>query len=441
MTCSRAWPSLPLALASALLAAAPASAAPAPGTPSGPGTTSAPGATPTPAPAPTPGVAPAPTAGPAPLVPAPAPAPGSAPAPGVTPATPGPPTPDPGPPGDVLVPPPTDPAAPAPEPATEPAPEPAVAELPLPAVRTEPPPDPPPAVVPDPSAPVIVEPMPRHRLIYSNALVLRVNPLGLEDRFALMYRRRLSARTGKLWDDTYFGLGITPTFAPSITRIGPTLMLVPLAILQLRASYYFVGYYGSQKFKPHAFDSPRDDYGPDTINGRADAKQGINTYGGQAELSALFQVKFGPIALRDEVIFFHNMIKLPAPNDVYYDLRHDILAPGKGWFVSNDTDLLYTNAKIRLNAGVRATYYHIFYPEGTYELGDKVNSDNDSARVGPLVSYSFKDRPGRRFTKPTLYFVAQWWVKSRYRAGQEVHQGLPLMVLGFSFTGELWRKP
>ncbi|HEY0139087.1 MAG TPA: hypothetical protein VGB85_33600 [Nannocystis sp.] len=306
-------------------------------------------------------------------------------------------------------------------------------------MRDEPPPDPPPTI--GPGAVEAPEPAPRHRLIYSNTLVLRVNPLGLEDRFSLMYRRRLSARTGKLWDDTYFGVGITPSFAPSITRFGPTVMLVPLAILSLRASYYFVGNYGSQSFKPHPFDSPADEYGPDTIKARADARQGINTYGGQAELSALFQVKFGPIALRNEVIFFHNSIKLPGSNDVYYDIRHDIMAPGKGWFLSNDTDLLYTNAKLRLNAGVRGTYYHIFYPETLYAPGDIAGTNqNDSARVGPLISYAFKDRPEKRFTKPTLFFAAQWWVKHRYRTGQEVSQGLPLMILGFSFTGELFSR-
>lgn len=328
------------------------------------------------------------------------------------------------------------PAEPAPPPAEATA-EPAPAEPALPPIRTEPPPEPPPTVGATEPKP---EPAPRHRLMYSNALVLRVNPLGLEDRFSLMYRRRLSARTGKLWDDTYFGLGITPTFAPSITRIGPTVQLIPLAILQLRASYYFIAYYGSQKFKAHPFDSPHDDFSPDTLEGRADNKQALTTYGGQAELSALFQVKFGPIALRDEVIFFNNNINLQGKGDVFYDLRHDLLAPAKGWFVSNDTDLIYVNTKIRLNVGARATYYHIFYPKGVYEPGDRVDSSNDHLRVGPLVSYAFKDRPEKRFTKPTLFFAAQWWVKHRYRAGQESSQALPLFVLGFSFMGELWRK-
>lgn len=365
---------------------------------------------------------PAPTTAPAPTnaAPAAAPAPGEAPVGDPAPApAPGPISPEP---------------AAAPPSAPEPAPEPTAA---LPPLRSEPGPAAPPNISADPAP----QPAPRHRLMYSNTLLVRVNPLGLEDRFSLTYRRRLSTRTGKLWDDTYFGLGFTPTFSPSITRVGMTATLVPLAILQLRAAYYFIGYYGSQSFKAHPFNSPHDAAGPDELKARADAKQAINTYGGQAELAALFQLKFGPIAIRDEVTFFHNTIRLPSPSDVFYDLRHDILAPARGWFLANDTDIVYVNAKHRFNVGVRATYYHIFYPTNVYEPGD-AQDDNfaDLARLGPLVSYTFKDRPTRKFLKPTLFFAAQWWLRHQYRAGQQVSQGLPMFLLGFSFTGELARK-
>lgn len=138
-------------------------------------------------------------------------------------------------------------------------------------------------------------------------------------------------------DDTYFGLGITPTFSPSITRIGPTVQLHPVAILQLRASYYFIAYYGSQKYKAHPFDSPRDDFSPDTLQGRADNKQALTTYGGQAELSALFQVKFGPIALRDEVIFFNNNINLQGKGDVLRPAPRLARAGQKGRFMMQTT--------------------------------------------------------------------------------------------------------
>lgn len=286
-------------------------------------------------------------------------------------------------------------------------------------------------------------PSPKHRIVYATTLVARYNPLGVELRPYFMYHRRLTKRTGRLFEDTHFGLGLTPALAPSIVRLGATAELVPLAILHLRASYYLITYFGHDIFKAHDFDSPYDDYSHETLKGRSENHQGLSTYGGQAELSALLQGKVGPIAFRNEVLFYHNNVKLRDGNDVFYDLRHDILAPSRGWFVGNDTDILYVNEKIRLTAGVRGTYFHIFYPDSVYEPGDQPDIDNrnDHARVGPVIAYSFKDRPKRRFLKPTLFLVVQWWVKHRYRAGQEINQGLPLMVLGFSFNGELWRKP
>lgn len=292
------------------------------------------------------------------------------------------------------------------------------------------------------AAPLVPAVGPKHRISYTSTLVLRVNPLGLEERLSFMYHRRLFARTGKLFADNFIGFGITPTFAPTLTRLGATLQFAPLAILSLRAGYYLVGYYGSNRFKAHPFSSPNADFGPEVIAARGAAKQGLTTYGGQAELAALFQLKFGPVALRDEVSFFHYNIKLPPGYDVYYDLRSDMLVPGRGWLVSNESDLLYINPKIRLTAGVRATYVHAFYTDALFEPGEMgARNANDSARLGPLIAYTFRDRPERRFMKPTLFLVAQWWVKHRFRTGQDVSQALPLVVLGFSFTGDLWRRP
>ena len=370
---------------------------------------------------------PAPAPAPTPTAPTPAPAPTAPAAPADPPVS--------------------DPAAPAPVPSDSPA-EPVPAASPEPAPAEPPPPAANASIIPaipddlpaDESVPEATEVAPRHRLIYSNVLVARFNPLGVEDRLAFMYHRRLTKRTGKLWDDTHFGVGLTPSFAPSIIRLGGTAELVPLAILHLKASYYMISYFGSQEFKAHAFDSPNDDFSHETIKHRSEAKQGLSTYGGQAELSALLQAKFGPIVVRNELTFFHNLIKLPNGSDVFYDLRHDIMAPARGWFLGNDSDLLYINQKRHFTLGVRATYFHMFYPDSVYEPGDVKSNNNDHARIGPLFAYTFKDRPQKRFMRPTLYVLAQWWVKHRYRAGQEISQGFPMLVIGFSFNGELARK-
>lgn len=312
--------------------------------------------------------------------------------------------------------------------------DPAVSALPI--ADAKPPPPPLPA---------------RHRLLYSNLLVLRVNPLGAEDRFSLGYSYRLYNKTSALFRDAYFGIAFSPTFSPSITRIGGQIDFAPLTILRFRAGYYLATWYGSQKFKAHPFHSPYDNYGPNRIDERAKQDLAINTLGGQAELSALFQIKLGPIALRNEVIAYHNNIRLPTDAamagkqfDVFYDLRHDALVPAKGWFLTNDSDLLFVT-KFGLAAGVRNSLVHVFYPESVFEAGDDTseNPNTPMDRVGPIISHTFFDRPEKRFNKPTLIFAAQWWVKHRFRgegAAGDVHQGIPLFLIGFAFSGELARS-
>lgn len=304
-----------------------------------------------------------------------------------------------------------------------------------------------PEELPTPTPPAEAPLVARHRLVYSNLLVLRVNPLGLEDRLMIGYNYRLYKKTGKLFRDAYIGVAFTPTVSPSIARIGGQIDIAPLTILRLRAGYYLVNWYGSQKFKAHGFHSPYDDYGPDALAERADMKQAIPFLnGGQAELGVLFQIKAGPIALRDELTAYHNNIRMPTDStgkqyDVFYDLRHDILAPAKGWFLANDTDLLYVS-KFGLNAGLRNSLVHAFYPAGVYEPGDdaSVNPNTPMDRLGPLLTYTFFDRPHKRFNKPTLLFAAQWWLKHRFRgqgAAGDVNQGIPMVLLGFAFSGDL----
>jgi len=280
----------------------------------------------------------------------------------------------------------------------------------------------------------------RHRLVYSNLLVLRVNPLGAEDRFTLGYNLRLYNNPKPLFRDAYFGVGFSPTFSPSITRIGGNIDFAPLTILRLRGAYYLATWYGSDRFKAHPYSSPTEEYGPKKLKG----EPGANVLGGQAELSALFQVRVKMIAIRNEVTFYNNNIRLPTGSDVFYDLRHDVVVPAKGWFLTNDTDLLYMT-KFGLNAGVRNSLVHVFYPSTVYGPGEdaSVNPNTPMDRLGPVLTYTFFDRPEKRFNKPTLVFAAQWWLKHRYRGqgapdmADQIHQGIPLVLLGFSFTGEL----
>ena len=79
------------------------------------------------------------------------------------------------------------------------------------------------------------------------------------------------------------------------------------------------------------------------------------------------------------------------------------------------------------------------WPEHGALHGSGGPGDLATHRVGPLVAYTFHNRPsGARFDEPTLLLLVQWHAQHPYRAGQERNAGIPLIALAFQFQGDLW---
>jgi hypothetical protein len=57
--------------------------------------------------------------------------------------------------------------------------------------------------------------------------------------------------------------------------------------------------------------------------------------------------------------------------------------------------------------------------------------------VGLLAAYTFFDEGYTAFNKPTVVLISSWYLKHRYRTGQDVSQAVPYVVLGFAFTSDL----
>ncbi len=303
----------------------------------------------------------------------------------------------------------------------------------------------------------------KHRIAYSNLIAPRLNPLGLEDRFFLGYEYRLYNTRGKLKDGSHIGLAFSPFASPAMTRLGGTLTIMPLAILRLQASAGWLQHFGTLQFL-QSYDSPGADFSTSSL--RANEKDRYAAGGVQAQLSALLQLKAGPIAIRSDTSFYYtNFFNLTKGDDVWYDIRLDLLSANKGWTAVNDSDILYLS-KFGLTAGVRATASRAFYPDFVYDTTDvddqaspryplatEVERGEDpnqhTFRVGPMLAYTFFDRPERSFNKPSIILITQWWVKHRFRTGEDTvggsvgdsKKGMPLIVLGFAFQGELWSSP
>jgi hypothetical protein len=280
---------------------------------------------------------------------------------------------------------------------------------------------------------------PKHRIVYHNLTILRYNPLGLEDRLDIVYRYRLYRKRGILWRDAHLGIGFTPSLSPAMSRIGATVFVQPLTILTLSASYYFISWYGIFDHLS-SFESAHDDYSDTAIKRKGNKGLNYATNGHMVRLMAQVIGKIGPVAINNILNFYYGYMDLREGDSVYYEPRYDVLAPNDGWALTNESDLLYLT-DFGLVAGVRNTVVHAFYRDEHVREGESTNTANvPMVRFGPFLAYIFDDKPKKKFIKPTLILIVNWWLKNRYRTGQDVSQAFPYMVLAFKFQGDLWSR-
>ena len=279
---------------------------------------------------------------------------------------------------------------------------------------------------PDDSSSVDAPP-PLNRLWYTNATFVRVNPLGVIDSAKVGWRHRLSTKDSVLFKDTYFYTGISALVTPAYSRLGVHAEIQPLAVLRAFADVSATGYYGT--FDQVLTFDPTERYSDRAIKDRGD--EAVGRLGWTLTFGLTLQGKLGPIAVRSTPQVTSIDLGLGAPGLYFYDQYWDRLAPDAGWMILNDLDVLYLRDKLR--AGARYTFSDTL--DGRRDGSDASQSHH---RVGPLVAWQFADKaPGAKFNQPTLFVMAQWWLKHPYRAGQEQPQGLPLIAVGFAFNGDL----
>ncbi|MBK8937140.1 MAG: hypothetical protein IPM79_05730 [Polyangiaceae bacterium] len=279
--------------------------------------------------------------------------------------------------------------------------------------------------------------VPTHRISYDTTFGVRLNPLGLELQNNLAYRHRFYDSDSRALRDNGFGVGLSPTVSPSISRMGGFVEVRPLTLLTLQAGVHHVGYLGSfDNLQSYALAS--EDFSDTARDVGDEAGRAYPTHGLEAYLRAQALAKIGPIVIRDEVTFTFSSLALKDGSSHYYHPRFDLLVPNDGWFVHNDTDLVYFS-DFGLVAGARVSTTHAFTPDES--LGTSASETNSPMlRLGPLLAYTIFDTPGASFNKPTFIGMAQWWVLHRFRTGEDVHQGIPYATVAFRFEGDLFRS-
>ncbi|MGB1275091.1 MAG: hypothetical protein ACPG77_05020 [Nannocystaceae bacterium] len=276
----------------------------------------------------------------------------------------------------------------------------------------------------------------RHKIVYNNLTAIRINPLGVFNGFSLGYKYNLFNKPDStLLRNSHLGINFTPNLSPALVGLGGSVVFEPLAVLRLTARYSYVQYFGSFQYF-QSFESPESDYSDARLDAGKEAGENYTTGGHNLYLSTLLQGKVGPVVVRNELLFAYvNYSFNNATDTTWYDIQYDILQPKVGWTLRNESDILYLS-KFGLTAGLRHTLTHVL----GYPGFEGINPNGPTSRLGPLLAYTFYDRPEKKFNKPTLLLIAQWWLQHRYRAGQAHSQALPQIVLGFSFSGELWKK-
>ncbi len=270
---------------------------------------------------------------------------------------------------------------------------------------------------------------PRARVMYSNFVAIRYNPLGLVDRLRISYRHQLFRTVHPLLDGAWVDAGAEINVAPTFTSAGARLEIRPLSILAFSATYEFMGYFGVlDAVMPIASTSAP--FWEDNLQARGDNGENIPALGSRLTLAGTLQGKAGPIAIINTLTAVRVQLGLADDAPMMYDATQDLVLPNGGWGVINDLNVAALVGKTAI--GVRYSYADALH--GTGGIGDQ-----PIHRVGPLVAYTFHDRPaGARFNKPTVLALLQWYASHVYRAGQERSAGVPMVAVALQFEGDLW---
>lgn len=189
---------------------------------------------------------------------------------------------------------------------------------------------------------------PQHRVVQKHTFALRYNPLGLLYTGNLTYRYRLYETPSVALRDNFIGGGVTATASPAFLRVGPVLEVNPLTVFGLWASVQFVQYFGTFNLY-QGFSSANADFSDTALRQAA----GQTTRGWELTIGANLQFKVKSIVIRSQVRLLR--ADMNSDDRMYYDQFYDLGVPNRGWFITNDLDVVWQGLDNRLIAGARYT--------------------------------------------------------------------------------------
>jgi len=279
------------------------------------------------------------------------------------------------------------------------------------------------------------------RFQIGSLLVGRINPLGLEWQVRAGLAMTLYDHKHPAFRDNLIFFGLGYKINPAFIKIGPTFEVMPFSMLSLRFGAELMKWFGTFNYL-QSFGSPVEEYSDTQLANNAKLGLNYTPAGFHAYFEPTFQVRFGPVVLRNRFSLEYFNMGVHNGDTVWYDITLDTLVPANGLVLSDDLDLIYlhrfqSKPTAQLALGVRYSWVDPIYAKSDFRPGESLGKlSNEHMRVGPLAAYTFFDRGNARFNRPTLLLIVNWYVEHRYRTGADVNQGVPYLVLGFAFNSD-----
>jgi len=208
-----------------------------------------------------------------------------------------------------------------------------------------------------------------------------VNPVGLQHQLSVGWRWGLSESKNPFLSDAHFAVGVSNTFSPAYDRIELWAELSPLSVLDIKAGFEPVFYFGTFG---HLVDFPGydADFGKaarEAVKDRAVSRTGVRYH-----LSPAFKIKLGRLIARSGVEL--EWWRVDAPGEYFYEPMRDTLLASDGDFaIVSSSQLFYELARGPGKRQVLAGIFHdrISVPDAP---------DNRRQRLGPIVLWTLGDK-------------------------------------------------
>ena len=290
--------------------------------------------------------------------------------------------------------------------------------------------------------------IPAQRLVANDLTIMRINPVGLENRLRFGWQQKLYEGTSKATNNNFWFAGTYLRFNPALPRAAARIELQPAAVFNLTLSAEYLHYYGNFTFmqsRRSALDALSDTDLEDNVKG---AMGNYSAGGLHVTIEPLLQFAVGPVVVRNKLFLAWFDMALQRDDQVWYEPTLDVAVPGTGWLLANTLDVLYRRpiAEATLTVGVRYSLVQPLYEQEHLRDGedpDEAGEANNHHRLGLLAAYTFYDRGFTSFNKPSVVLIVSRYLDHRYRVGKgpgSVSANVPYAVLAFAFQSDLLGK-